>query len=179
MYVVDYSDFQDLLAQVPHNPANQPLCDAIEKLMLESGVEQYPWTYNIVLTAATVPAAPAPAAQANGAIQIDAAAPFVIISTTMKADVAAAAQTVNTEVLPNATILLTDQSTGRQFMDVALPIPSLFGSARQPYFWPKPKIMPANSTLQWQITNFEAANTNNLRLSFHGYKLLNIAARQQ
>jgi hypothetical protein len=164
-------DFDRLLALIPQGQQNDALYQAIEQMAQEAQVLTYPWALNIVLNLATVPAAPAPGVTVNGQLNIDATAPFMILSGSMQADIAGAAQTLGSQVLPNAAILLTDQSGNVNFMDQATPLSALFGSWHQPYDWREPKLMPANSQIGWSITSYEAANINNLRLTFHGYRI--------
>ncbi len=115
-------------------------------------------------------------AVANGAtvttnISIQADADFEILKLTGTADIAGAAETANSRVIPNATILITDTGSGRQLMNVPVPFWALFGSAENPFILPQPKLIAARSNLQVTITSYEAANTNNIDLSFIGNKI--------
>ena len=110
-------------------------------------------------------------ASATGNINIQADSDFVLQKLTYYADIAAAAQTANTRVIPNATIVITDTGSGRQLMESAVPIASLFGTGQLPFILPTPRLFQARSTISLIVANFDAAVTYNIRLSFSGYKL--------
>ncbi len=105
----------------------------------------------------------------NIAIQAD--ADFEIIKVAFAADVAAAAITNNSYPIPNATILITDSGSGRQLMNVAVALESLFGIGKEPFILPQPRILSARSNIAITVTSFEAVNTNNITLSFIGNKI--------
>lgn len=113
----------------------------------------------------------APAAQATQNIAIQADADFEIVKLTAFSDLAGAAQTRATQVVPNVNVLITDTGAGRQLMNVAVPLNSMFGTAQEPFILPIPKIIKARSNLQIVITSFEAANTDYLTLNFIGNKI--------
>jgi len=56
-------------------------------------------------------------------------------------------------------------------MDQVVPISCLFGTGQLPFIWPVPKLMSARSTLQVQLTSFEAAQAWDITLHFIGVKL--------
>lgn len=109
----------------------------------------------------------------NGSIQIQADAEFVILAGTYYfIDTANPTYARNAALVPDIAVLLTDTGSGRQFMNAAVPVESLFGTAQLPFIWPRPKILAASSTLQVQFTsaaNF-GGNTYRLVLSFVGEK---------
>ena len=113
-------------------------------------------------------------AAANQNVIIAADSDFVLLGMNAHANIANAGQTENTEVLPLCTLAITDTSSGRTLMDQAQPMSSIMGSARQPYLLPQPRLVPAKTVLQMAVTNFDAANTYNLRLSFIGVKVFNL-----
>lgn len=87
-------------------------------------------------------------------------------------DLAASTYTYNGRNIPNMTILITDSGSGRQLMNAAVPVISIFGRPEMPYVLPVSKVFKANSTINFTATNFDAAvNTGNLRLSLIGYKI--------
>ena len=106
-----------------------------------------------------------------GNISIQADSDFRLEKTVAFAAIAAAGQTASSLVLPLMTVLLTDTTSGRQLSSGAVPIPSMFGTATDPFIWETPHIFGARSTLTVNVTNFDAANTYVLRLSFIGTKL--------
>jgi hypothetical protein len=107
----------------------------------------------------------------TGNINIQADSDFVLQKLTYYADIAAAAQTANTRVIPNATIVITDTGSGRQLMESAVPIPSLFGTGQLPFILPTPRLFQARSTINLIVANFDAVEDYNIRVSFIGYKL--------
>jgi len=113
--------------------------------------------------------APAAAVTQNIAIQAD--ADFEVIKLTYSADVAGAAITNNTYPIPNVTVLITDSGSGRQLMNVAVPLETLFGIGKEPFILPQPRILSARSNIAITVTSFEAANTNNISFSLVGNKI--------
>ncbi len=67
-------------------------------------------------------------------------------------------------------ITLTDSGSGRNFSDNAIPINSLFGSAKEPFIWTVPLIVAPASTIAGALQNLVATSFN-VRLAFHGYKI--------
>lgn len=86
------------------------------------------------------------------------------------ADIAAAAETNDSRVLPLITCVIADTSSGRQLMSNPVPITSLFGYASQPYELPYPRFFRANTQVTVSLTNFSAATDYNLKLQFIGRK---------
>lgn len=166
MKLIGYDELVSLLQMVP---ADTPIADRLTQLANEARIVRFPYTYNAVFSAGI-----AAAGNATVNVAITADAPFLIVNSTYEADVAGSAVTASSYVYPLMSVLLTDTGSNRQMMDVAVPVTSIFGNGQFPYVWPEPKLMPANSVLQVQVTSFEAANTNRLRLSFNGYKLYSL-----
>ena len=78
----------------------------------------------------------------------------------------------NTRLIPNVTVLITDTGSGRQIMDSAVPLYSLFGTAENPFILPTPKVFSARSNISVTVANVEAAAaTYTLRLAFIGTKV--------
>lgn len=86
-------------------------------------------------------------------------------------DIAAAAYTDSARPIPNCTILITDSGSGRNLMSNPVPLSSIACFGDNPVDLPWPKIFTRNSTIQVAITNFDAAVTPNIRLSFQGRKI--------
>lgn len=107
---------------------------------------------------------------ATGNINIQADSDFVMQKLAYHADIAAAAVTDSSRVIPNMTVIITDTGSGRQLMESAVPIASLFGTGQLPFILPTPRLFLARSTINIVVANFDAAVTYNLRLSFTGYK---------
>lgn len=160
----------------PNSEAAQSI---LTEWMAENSVDRQPYTYEvdfattIVQGSTNVFAAPL-AAGANtvvGTFLVDASAPFMLVSSTYQSDVAGAAVTVSTRPAPNQVVLITDQASNRRWMNGPVPVPSIFGIGTLPYIWPQQKLIPGNTTIQIEITNYDAASVPNTRLSFHGYRL--------
>jgi hypothetical protein len=104
-------------------------------------------------------------------ITIRAHADFVIHKLTMFADLAGAVQTDSSRVLPLITLQITDTGSGKQFFSDDIPIPALFGSGTLPFILPGPRIVAANSTLQFTFTNYSSATTYNTYLALIGVEV--------
>jgi len=111
---------------------------------------------------------------ATGNIQIQADSDFKLVKTTYMADIATAAQTDSSRVIPLCTITITDTGSGRQLTSAAVPIPNIFGTGLIPFILPVPRIFKARSNIAITVANYSAATTYNLRLSFIGTKLFQI-----
>ena len=98
---------------------------------------------------------------------------FVILKTTFFADDGVGSKfTPNTRQIPNVLVLLTDTGSGRQLMDAAQPIYSLFGTSENPFIFPLPKLLKRRTVLQLSASNQEiAAATWRMTLSFIGVKI--------
>ncbi len=169
MRIIGMEEIQSLMRLTPDMPQNGQLMGALSQLLQDTRIVRFPFSYNAVF------AAIAPAGNQTVNIQIDAAAPFLIVNQTYTAAITAgAAQLSGTYCYPNMSVLMTDTSSNRQMSDVATPITSIFGNGQFPYILPEPKLMAANSVLQVQVTSFEAANSNVIRLTFSGYKLYSL-----
>lgn len=103
-------------------------------------------------------------------ILIQADSDFVLEKLTYYADIAGAAQTASTKIVPNVSVMLTSTGSGQNLFSANIPIDSVFGSGGLPFILPFPRLFPANSTLQISLTSFEAAITPILTLNFHGRK---------
>lgn len=107
----------------------------------------------------------------NSSFTVQADSDFKLLKTCYFADIAVGALTDSTRIVPLATVLITDQGSGRQLMSAATPIPNIFGTGQIPFILPVPKIFAAKSTVGVSVVNFSAASTYNIRLSFIGVKL--------
>lgn len=109
-------------------------------------------------------------ASSSGQINVQADSDFVWQKACYFADISGAGETVATQIVPLATVLLTDTGSGRQLMSSAVPVTSLFGRGDLPFILPQQKMFRANSIILVQVANFDAAQTYRIRLSFIGYK---------
>jgi hypothetical protein len=111
---------------------------------------------------------------ATGNINIQADSDFVLQKLTFFADIAAAAQTDSSRVIPLMTVQIKDTGSGRDLIESSAPVSNIFGSGRLPFILPTPKLFLARSTIAITVDNFDAAVTYNLRLSFVGYKVFRL-----
>lgn len=113
----------------------------------------------------------AAAAAAQDAIQIQSDSDFELQKLTVFADIAAAAQTDSTRVLPLVTVQITDTGTGRQLFNNPVAIPALFGDGQIPFILPTTKLFSRNASVTVAVSNFSAATTYNLRVFLIGSKI--------
>lgn len=104
-------------------------------------------------------------------IRIQADSDFLLQKLTAFADIAGAAQTDDSRVLPLCTVLITDSGSGRNLMESEVAIPSLFGDGTLPFILPTQKIFARQSIITVRITNYSAATTYDVRLNYIGQKL--------
>jgi hypothetical protein len=121
------------------------------------------YTYSILFNFATN------AVQA-GVINIDANLDFIIQSGTYKKD-SGAAQTASGELISDATVLITDTGTGKQFSNQPIYVSTMFGNGQFPFVWPEPRLVRGKSTLQIQVQEFDGS-TNLLQLNFQGVNII-------
>lgn len=125
-----------------------------------------PYTYELAFAAIA-----AAGGQQSNSFQVEANSDFILHKLSYMADVAVAAQTDSTRIVPLATVLLTNSGTARQMMNAAVPIPSLFGTGQLPFILPASFLLKGNTTFTAQVTSYVVAGTvYNIRLSFHGVK---------
>lgn len=105
----------------------------------------------------------------NQVLTFDASSDFTWYYGAYAADMNGAAQTINTRTYPLADILITPNDTAAQLMQGPVPITSLFGNAESPFVMPAPRIIPARTSITFQLTSRDAANLN-VRLSLIGVK---------
>jgi len=113
----------------------------------------------------------AAAATATVNITIESNSDFLIEKMTYVNDVAAAAYTDSSRPIPNVTAQINATGSGRNMFNIATPIPNTFGTGEIPFILPRSYLLPAASTLQITLANYDAAQTNVITLSFIGRKL--------
>jgi hypothetical protein len=118
-------------------------------------------------------AALAAGATTESAIQIQADSEFETQKLSMFADIAAAAQTSSTRVLPLVTLQITDTGTGRQMFNLPVPIPAIMGDGQIPFILPTTKTFQPSSAVLISVANYSAATAYNLRLLLIGAKIFN------
>lgn len=112
----------------------------------------------------------APAGSSTSSFTIQQEADFLLTKITMVADIAGAAFTESTRPIPLATIMVNDTGSGRNLMSSAVPLPNIFGAGGLPFILPRQRLFVASSVVNITLTNYDAAVTYNIRLSFIGEK---------
>ena len=172
MKPVTSSQIQNLIALTPDTPENQLILQQLDQLAGALNVVEEPFTYtNAIVAAGGANGIAAGATSAQVITPVDASAMFIIESQSYNANSLNATQTEATHVYPNCTVMCTDTGTSKQWMDNPVPVPSIFGDGRFPFFLPKPRIVPANAQIAVVYTNYDAAAGYNIRLAFNGYRL--------
>jgi len=180
MRLYTQEDFEALIARLPDTAENQSVYQSLLDMRDENSVERQPYTFEVDFStgviAGTANIFPAPTAagaiSSTGNFLVDASAPFMLVCQSYQADLAGAVITVSTRQSPNWVITIQDQSSNRNWMNTPVPIPSIFGQTGSlPFFWPQPRLLPGNTNVQMTVTNYDAAAVDNVRLSFHGYRL--------
>lgn len=113
------------------------------------------------------------ATNANGNIQIQADSDFKWSKGAVFGDLAGAAQTDSSQVVPQVTVQIIDSGTGRNIFQNPIQVTSFFGlKSGLPFILPVPYIFKARSNLAFAVSNYSAAQDyTNLRLSLIGSKI--------
>ena len=112
----------------------------------------------------------APAASQTSSFTVQREADFLLTKITMVPDISAAAYTDSTRPVPLITMMINDTGSGRNLMSTAVPLPAIFGQGGLPFILPRQRVFVASSVINITLTNYDAAVTYNLRLSFIGEK---------
>lgn len=104
-------------------------------------------------------------------IQFDADSQYALIAITYQADIALAAVTEATNVIPLVTVNMQDGGSGKYLMNQPIALPAIGGDGKNPYRLIGPRIFQPNSTLNINWVNYSAASVYNVRLVFHGIKI--------
>lgn len=119
---------------------------------------------------ATTVASLAASATANSNIQIDSGVDFYWFASTYQCDLAGAAQTESSVVIPLATILVNDTGSRKNLMNQAFPLTQVAGPGERPYRLVRPRLFRASSTITFTWANYSSATTyTNLYFVLHGY----------
>lgn len=178
MKLYSSEEIQRVIDALPGEPGNQAVLAALMQMRAEQQVVRQPYNFEVdfatgvVQGATNLFAAPVAAGGVSqGGFLVDTSAPFMLVSSQYQADVAGAAVTVSTRPAPNVVCAIQDQSSNRNWQNGPVPIPSIFGNGQLPYFWPEPRLLPANTNVIITLTNYDAASVPNIRLTFSGYRL--------
>ena len=108
----------------------------------------------------------------TGFIQIEADSDFLIQKLAEFTDVDGSAQQLDTQPIPVVRATIVDTGSGRQLMNLAVPVASIFGSGRLPFILPTPKLFVKNSRINVTVENFSTGTDyRNLYLDFIGKKI--------
>ena len=116
-------------------------------------------------------------ASATSSFTIQQEADFLLTKINMTPDIAAGAYDVSSIPVPLVTIMINDTGSGRNLMSSAVPLHSIFGEAGLPFILPRQRLFVASSVVNITLTNYDAATTYNIRLSFIGEKAFKYGAR--
>lgn len=127
------------------------------------------YTYGAYITGLAV------ATSQTTSIQIEADSDFEIIKLTYDAfvDIDTAVEAASRSI-PAVNILLTDTGSGRQLMNIPIPVDALFGTAELPFILPKSKILYSRAVLAITFYNLSASLAyDRIAINFHGRKIFN------
>lgn len=133
----------------------------------ESGQRYVPdhFIYKAVVTSL------AASASLTAQIAIEANSDFVWLKTAYVADIAGAAQTDSTRVIPLVRVAITDSGSGANLQNLPIPIGAMGGNGGLPLAMSQPRVFSANSNISITFTNYSAATTYaNVELMFIGYR---------
>lgn len=149
-------------------PLQNTLARPIGKNFLDPRLDAIDLTYYQTLVSALAPGASLPSQ-----INIDAGTDFYWIATTYQADIAEAAQTESTLVIPLVNVVITDTGSQRQLMNAAVPLPCIAGPGERPYRLILPRLFRANSIITFNWTSYVASGTTygNIYTILHGFRL--------
>lgn len=104
-------------------------------------------------------------------IPIEADSMFTVVKSSYFADIAGAAQTADTRVIPLIDVSITDSGSGRNLQNSPVPLNSFGGDGGLPMVWPVPREFNASATITMTLTNNSAATTySNIKVSLIGFK---------
>lgn len=114
---------------------------------------------------------------ASASQKIDTSSQFVWVKGTYSCDLAGAAQTDSTRVIPLVTVQLTDTGSERQLFDVPQAIPAIFGTGEIPAILPVPYLFAKNAQISGLFANYSAAtNYSRMQLTLIGYRVYDLRA---
>lgn len=108
---------------------------------------------------------------AQQSITIQAESDFLLTKLVYFADIAGGAQTQSSRVIPLASLLIVDASSGYQLMDNPIPLDNLAGSGGLPFILPGGRIFRSRTSINLTLSNFSAATAYNIRLGLIGVRL--------
>lgn len=113
----------------------------------------------------------APAASTTFSFNVDGDADFFWTKFTAFADTANDGTTYSAQELPDVTVLITNNATGRNYSNNPVSLPSLAGTAQLPFILPMVTYWQAKATITIAVANVSDNKTyTRLQLQFHGIK---------
>lgn len=121
----------------------------------------------------TNPGSLAHGATGSSNIQIDAGTDFLWIATTYQADSSGASQEISTLVVPLVTLQIQDTGASKNLQSGPVPLNCIAGTGEFPYRLIRPRLVRANSVLNFTWTSYEAAtNYSNIYFIMHGIRTI-------
>jgi len=104
--------------------------------------------------------------------QISTDSDFYWNAATYQVDLATAAQTNASRVVPAATVQINDQGSNRNLFNTPVPVATLAGFGNEPYRLVHPRLFTRGTTITVTFTNYSAAEDyTNLYFLLHGFKI--------
>jgi hypothetical protein len=125
------------------------------------------YSYTVLVPTASFAAA----ATYQATISVEADSYFYANALSYCADIAAAALTESTNVIPLATLTILDTGSGRQLMAQPVALGAIAGDGKRPYRLPKPRRFAPTSQIILTFVNYSAATAYNIRFTIHGFKV--------
>lgn len=120
----------------------------------------------------TVAAISSVAPNASTPLQIENDSDFYWIASTYQADIAAAALTEATNLIPLVDLEMQDTGSGRNFQNAPIPLTCIAGDGKRPFRLIRPRRFGANTVINMKWTNqVAAATTYRIRFVLCGYKI--------
>ena len=104
-------------------------------------------------------------------VEFDQNSYFVWLRSTTSADLAGAAQTESSRVIPLVDVQLQDGGSDRDIFKTALRADDVAGIGQIPFVLPTPYLFVPNSTLNAELNNFSVVNYANFRFNLIGYRV--------
>lgn len=112
-----------------------------------------------------------PGVSKTNVINIEANSDFIWLKCAYSADIAGAAQTEDSRVIPLVRVSITDSGSGRQLQNLPIPVSNMAGHDGLPLNLPEPREFQKNSNISFTFTSYDASATYaNVELVLMGYK---------
>lgn len=112
------------------------------------------------------------APNATSILNIDADSDFWCIGFSYQADIAGAALTEATNLVPLINLQINDTGSGKSLMNVPAPLTDIAGDGKHLYRLLRPRVFLSNASVQFNWTSYVAAGTvYNVSFTMHGIKV--------